>query len=242
MSTLTLQDSVGGLHNNAHLYREGREALQRISMGHEWSDWQKVGAALAAGRTEAMRIANTNRPKGRKYNRAFGDLLKDEQLGTDRLDSATRNQLLQIEENKSAIEEWRATLTPAQRLRLNHPSAVWRNWQRTVKSAGKKQAGEVEQSSDEGEDAAPVSIIAPLTTLVQQIAERGFTQTQLDDLLTAKPSFTSNDLIKLAGQLDQLAAEWAKHPTGSSESDQQERQAMSTGCAGGGQWSAASSD
>ena len=214
MSTLALQDSVGSLHSKADAFREGREALDRLNTGRDWSDWLKVGAALAAGRTEAMEIANTNGPKGRKYNRAFGDLLKDEQLGTDRLDSATRNQLLQIEENKSAIEEWRETLHPTQRLKLNHPSAVWRNWQRTVESAGKKQADEVEQSSDEREDDAPVSIIAPLTTLVQQIAERGFTQAQLDDLLAAKPSFTSSDLIKLAAQLDQLAAEWAKqHPT-----------------------------
>jgi hypothetical protein len=211
MSTLALQDSVGGLHNNADAFREGRVALDRLNTGCEWSDWQKVGAALAAGRTEAMRIANTNRPKGRKYNRAFGDVLKREQLGTDRLDSATRNQLLQIEENKSAIEEWRATLAPAQRLRLNHPSAVWRNWQRTVKGAGKKQADEVEQSSDEREDAAPVSIIAAVTTLVQQMRQRGFTNAQLDYLLAAKPSFTSNDLIELAAQLEQLAAAWQEH-------------------------------
>jgi hypothetical protein len=135
MSRLALHDSVGSLHDNAETYREGREALEQLSAGRDWSDWQKVGAALAAGRTEAMRIANTNRPKGRKYNRAFGEVLKREQLGTDRLDSATRNQLLRIVKNQSPIEKWRETLAPAQRLKLNHPSAVWRNWQRTVKGS-----------------------------------------------------------------------------------------------------------
>ncbi len=89
MSTLA-QDSVGSLHNKADAFHEGREALDRLNMGREWSDWQKVGAALAAGRTEAMRIANTNRPKGRKYNRAFGDVLKREQLGTDRLEPISK--------------------------------------------------------------------------------------------------------------------------------------------------------
>jgi hypothetical protein len=78
MSTLALQDSVGSLHNNADVYREGLEALERLSTGRDWSDWQKVGAALAAGRAEAMRIANTNSPKGRTYNRAFGEVLKRE--------------------------------------------------------------------------------------------------------------------------------------------------------------------
>jgi hypothetical protein len=209
MSTPALQDSVGSLHDNADVYREGREALDRISTARDWSDWQKVGAALAAGRTEAMRSANTNRSKGKKYNQDFGDVLKREHL--DSIDSATRYQLLQIAENLPAIEEWREKLDPDRRLKLNHPSTIWRNWQRTVKGAGKKQADEVEQSSDEREDAAPVSIIAPLTTLVQQIAERGFTQAQLDDLLAAKPSFTSSDLIKLAAQLDELATELQEH-------------------------------
>jgi hypothetical protein len=212
----TLQDTVGSLHNNADAYREGREALDRLSMARDWSDWQKVSAALAAGRTEAMRTAKANRPKGKKYNQAFGDVLKREHL--DRIDSATRYQLLQIAENLPAIEEWREKLDPDRRLKLNHPSTIWRNWQRTVKGSG-EQSDEVEQSSDEREDAAPVSIIAPLTTLVQQIAERGFTQAQLDDLLAAKPSFTSSDPIKLAAQLDELAAEWAKHPTRSNECD-----------------------
>jgi hypothetical protein len=214
MSTLAVQDSVGSLHNKADAFRDGREALDRLNTGRDWSDWQKVGAALAVGRTEAMRIANTNRPKGKKYNQAFGDVLKREQLGTDRLDSATRNQLLQIAGNLPAIEEWRETLDPDKRLKLNHPSAVWRHWRRAVKGAGKKQSDEVEQSSDEREEAAPVSIIEALTTLVQQMGQRGFTS-QVDNLLAAKPSFNSNDLIELAAQLEQLAAAWqerAKNP------------------------------
>jgi hypothetical protein len=90
MSTLELHDSVGSLHNNAETYREGREALERLSTGHYWLDWKKVGAALSAGRSEAMRSANTNSPKGKIYNRAFGDVLKREQLGTDRLEPISK--------------------------------------------------------------------------------------------------------------------------------------------------------
>jgi hypothetical protein len=210
MSTLALQDSVGGLHNKADAFREGRVALHRLNTGCEWSDW--LGAAVAAGRAEAMRIANTNSPKGRTYNRAFGDVLKREQLGTDRLDSATRNQLLQIVENQSAIEEWRETLDPAQRLRLNHPSAVWHNWQRTVKGGGRdEQSKEVEQSGAEEEDAGPVSIIAALTTLIEQMRQRNFTKPKMNDLLAAKLSFDSNDLSELVALLGQLATELQEH-------------------------------
>jgi hypothetical protein len=211
MSALALKDCAGSLHKDADAYREGREALDRLNTGRDWSDWRKVGAALAAGRIEAMRVANTNRPKGKKYIQAFGDVLKREQLGKDRLDSATRNQLLQIEGNKAAIEEWRATLDPAKRLKLNSPSAVWRNWQRTVKGGAKhEQSNEVEQSAGDGEDTGTVSIITALTTLVQQMGEHGFTP-QLDDLLAANLSFTSNDLIDLAAQLQQLATAWEAH-------------------------------
>jgi hypothetical protein len=212
MSTLAFQDSVGSLHNNSETYREGREALERLSTGRDCSDWQKVGAALAAGRTEAMRIANTNKPEGKIYNQAFGDVLKREQLGTDRLDSATRNQLLQIVKNQPAIEKWRETLDPAHRLRLNHPSAVWRNWQRSRKRSGEdEQSDEVEQSSDERDDAAPISIIAALSTLVEQMRQRGFTNAQPDELLAAKLSFDSKDLSELVALLGQLATELQDH-------------------------------
>ena len=213
MSTIAVQDSVGSLHNSNAVYREGREALDRISTGRDWSDWQKIGAALAAGRAEAMRIANTNRPKGKKYNQDFRDVLKREHL--DSINSTTRYQLLQIAENLPAIEEWREKLDPDRRLKLNHPSAIWRNWQRTVKGTGKKRADEVEQSSD------AVTIIAALTTLVQQMGQHGFTP-QLDNLLAAKPSFNPNDLIELAAQLERLAAAWKQHAIRSNEFDSRE--------------------
>jgi len=215
MSTLAVQDSVGSLHNKTDAFREGREALDRLNTGRDWSDWQKVGAALAAGRTEAMRSANTNRPKGKKYNQAFGDVLKREQLDTDRLDSASRNQLLRIAEKLPEIEAWRATLHPTQRLKLNHPSTIWRNWQRTVKGAGKKQADEVEQSGGEAEDVGTVSIIAALTTLIQQMRQRGFTKPTLNDLLSAKLGFDSNDLSELVALLGQLASGLQEHANNS---------------------------
>ena len=63
-------------------------------------------------------------------------MLKREHL--DSINSTTRYQLLQIAENLPAIEEWREKLDPDRRLKLNHPSAIWRNWRRAVKGAGKR--------------------------------------------------------------------------------------------------------
>jgi len=124
------EDSVGGQHNHS-LYREGRKALERINTGRDYTDWVKVAAALDTARTEAMNKAGVNQPIGRPYNKAFGEILKRERLGTDKLDSATRNQLFDLYKHRSSIEEWRAKLDPVLRSKLNHPSSVLRNWSKT---------------------------------------------------------------------------------------------------------------
>jgi hypothetical protein len=124
------EDSVGGLHYES-LYREGREALERINTGHDWSDWLKIGAALEAARTEAMKTAGVNQPIGARYYKAFGKALKREGLGKDKLDSATRSQSFTVYKHRSSIEEWRTKLEPGERSRWNHPSSVLRNWGKT---------------------------------------------------------------------------------------------------------------
>jgi hypothetical protein len=124
------EDSVGGLHYDS-LYREGREALDRINIGRDFTDWFKVAPALDAARTEAMKTAGVNETIGAIYNKAFGEILKRERLWTDKLDSATRNNLFTLYKHRSLIEEWRAKLTPGERSRWNHPSSVLRNWGKT---------------------------------------------------------------------------------------------------------------
>ena len=120
------EDSVGGLHYES-LYREGREALERINTGRDLPDWLKVAAALDAARTEAMKTAGVNETIGAIYNKAFSEVLKREHLWTDKLDSATRNNLFTLYKHRSLIEEWRAKLEPGERSRWNHPSSVLRN-------------------------------------------------------------------------------------------------------------------
>jgi hypothetical protein len=80
-----------------------------------------------------------------------------------------------------------------------------------VKGVGKKQPYEVEQSAGDGEDAGLGTAIAALTTLVQQMRQRGFTEVQRENLLAAKITFTSNDLTELAAQINQFAAAWEAH-------------------------------
>jgi hypothetical protein len=87
MSTLAVQDSVGSLHNNADVYREGREALDRISTARDWPDWQKQAMstevllhapAADSGRTSSIYAAiKSGEPVARKCNRCTIALQKD---------------------------------------------------------------------------------------------------------------------------------------------------------------------
>jgi hypothetical protein len=106
--------------------RHGQQAWHRLRHDHSWEDWTHVGAAVVIGRTEAMRKAAVNRPVGRRYNVLFAAWLK--QFGFENLDKADRSRLFAVMDRLEEIEAWRATLTPTERLRLNHPSAVLRKW------------------------------------------------------------------------------------------------------------------
>jgi hypothetical protein len=104
----------------------GQEAWHRLGRDHTWENWSHVGAALLIGRSGAMREAGVNRPVGRRYNVLFAAWLN--KFGFENLDKADRSRLFAVMDHLHEIETWRATLTPTQRLRLNHPSAVFRKW------------------------------------------------------------------------------------------------------------------
>jgi len=113
------------------LYREGREALDRIRSCRDWGDWEKVAFAVDAARSEAMKIADTNKPVGSRYYKAFGEVLRREELHTDKLDSAVRNLLFKIVKHRVVIEEWRQRLDPKRRNEINFPRIVLNNWGKT---------------------------------------------------------------------------------------------------------------
>jgi hypothetical protein len=105
----------------------GQEAWHRLRHHDQtWEDWKHVGAAHLIGRSGAMHEAGVNRPLGRRYKVAFVAWLK--KFGFENLDKADRSRLFVVMDHLQEIEAWRATLTPTERLRLNHPSAVLRKW------------------------------------------------------------------------------------------------------------------
>jgi hypothetical protein len=113
--------------------RRGQEAWIRLQAGRSWADWICVGEALEIGRHRAIIEANTNEPRGARYESIFGDWLRE--TGFDTLDKGDRKRLLDCLQHLPEIEAWRQTLPASKALTLNHPNAVWRAWQKTV--AGK---------------------------------------------------------------------------------------------------------
>jgi hypothetical protein len=108
-----------------------------LQAGRSWGDWLAVGEAIQVGRHRAMIEANTNTPRGPRYESIFGDWLRE--TGFDTLDKGNRKRLLDCFQHRAEIETWRQTLPSNKRLQLNHPASIWRNWQKET-VAGKATA------------------------------------------------------------------------------------------------------
>ena len=103
-------------------------AWQRVKKAQTrmWGDWMTIGEGLLEGRRWAMQMAGTNQPEGKGYVTAFGEWLK--RYKVDDMDKSDRAKLLQLMEERPAVEEWRATLPDYERRSLNNPIIVWRKW------------------------------------------------------------------------------------------------------------------
>src|SRR5262245_60248065 len=83
-------------------------ARVKKSQSRMWGEWMTIGEGLFEGRRWAMKVAATNKPEGKGYTLAFGEWLK--RYKVDDMDSSDRAKLLQIMEERLAVEEWRADL------------------------------------------------------------------------------------------------------------------------------------
>jgi hypothetical protein len=124
----------------AQLIKDAQEALNRLHRTNLLADWFVYGKAISALRVDAMRIAKTNKPKGRKYSISMSTLLKE--AGLDGVHKTTRSRLTNVMENREAIEAWLAEVPPQKRLRLNHPEPVLSAWKRHIAGPTEKPKSE----------------------------------------------------------------------------------------------------
>ena len=127
MSHLNSQTDGLSQHNSSptdEIVRRGKNAMERLQRGY--GDWMNIAEALEVGRTESMRAAHTNEPRGKRYEKSMGDWLRSHSFYV--IDKSTRTHLLECLRHSAEIDRWRATLTEAQRFRFNHPDTVLRKW------------------------------------------------------------------------------------------------------------------
>ena len=130
---------------------EGRAAWRNLRLFDKtWNNWTAVGVALVIGRTECMREAGVNEPRGRGYNKLFSRWLRMQ--GFAEIDAAARSRLLDCMDHRAEIEMFRANLSLDVRLRLNHPNTVWRRWKKShimeEKNNKKKSADEIDAATE----------------------------------------------------------------------------------------------
>ena len=112
------------------IVREGKAAWSRLKQGSgTWEDWKAVGYALLEGRTIAVRYARPRRVGGPGYGPAFNSWLFDNRLNLSPTDRAMLFKVMVI---LPALEEWRETLPPIRRLRMNHPRTVLKNYKKAI--------------------------------------------------------------------------------------------------------------
>jgi hypothetical protein len=147
------------LAERSRVDQQARAAWKRLKKEKSWHDWITVGEGLLLWRQEAMHEAGVNRPEGKGYNMAFGNKLVANKL--DDMDKGDRARLFDCMDNLALIEEWRLRLTSTERLKINHPSTVWRRWKQSVEPPPK----------ENGKDEARPTLRDSVTNLSEENAE-----------------------------------------------------------------------
>jgi hypothetical protein len=94
-----------------------------------------------------MRDGNINKPKGRSYNAAFSAWQK--KYSFESLDKGDRSRLLNMMDHRKEIDDWLQTLPESERLRLNHPSSVWRRWKGATSKPKEQKISAMQKLKDE---------------------------------------------------------------------------------------------
>ena len=134
-----------------------------------WGDWMTIGEGLLEGRRWAMQQAGTNKPEGKGYVIAYAEWLK--RFKVDDMDKSDRAKLLQLMEERPAVEEWRATLTDYDRRNLNNPTIAWRKWTAATRVKKPKPRSAGVSASEHGRAQATVEHLqARVTELEEELA------------------------------------------------------------------------
>lgn len=120
------------------IIRAGVDAWALVRKAESFEGWKAIGAALAVGRTYALRVSGSNEVRSRKYCLAFSDWV--DLHGFAKMTKSVRSVAIELHENISAIEVWRASLPERERKALVHPLSVTRRWRQSLNSHSRASA------------------------------------------------------------------------------------------------------
>jgi hypothetical protein len=143
----------------------------RMGGGGHLDDWLAYQPGLMIRRRLAMRLAFVNRPEGKGYGQAFGQLMKVGNL--DHMDKTSISALLWLgdePERMQMLREMREAMSPGRRSRLNSPISA----RKVVENALKAR----QDGTEEGVK------LTPVTLLKQQIIDLKRENAELQHKLT----------------------------------------------------------
>jgi len=96
---MSIEGIIAGLPTELRLrFERDAERAKRMTAGTHLQDWLDYEVSLQGIRSEAMRAAFTNQPKGRGYNEAHSQLMAH--YGLDKLDKASVSAVLWLTDPK----------------------------------------------------------------------------------------------------------------------------------------------
>jgi hypothetical protein len=101
-----------------------------------YDKWLAVARSLAIGRSQAMRAAGTDVPKGPRYGKALRDWL-EQHFSNRPLPKQTRYWCIQLHENLPAIEDFRQSLSGCERQKNINPQSVVRRFLQATRPKSK---------------------------------------------------------------------------------------------------------
>jgi hypothetical protein len=114
----------------------GVDAWQELQKDSTWERWLLVGWSIDEARRAVLKWLGRDKPGGKEWADVFGAWL--EATGFIKIDAGDRTRLAHCMEHLQLIEAWRADLSIAERLRMNHPATVWRKFKSAVLESDKE--------------------------------------------------------------------------------------------------------
>jgi hypothetical protein len=126
------------------LIRRGRDAWVNIGRANGLEAWRSIGAALAVGRSYALRMSNCEDINAHLYRRTFSKWLG--QHGFNAMPLGVRHWALQLHDAGEPLAQWWTTLSDNKKRRLNQAQSIVGAFRRATEVSPKPRMTSVQRA------------------------------------------------------------------------------------------------